>query len=270
MKIGVLLKEVADTESLIEIAPDGKSIIADRIQWVINPYDEIALEEALRLRESLCGPTATASPEACRAVEVVIVTAGLVHAQETMRRALAMGADRGLRIDVEGLLPDPFFTATLLAAACRREGFDIVFAGKISTDAGWGQVHIGVAEMLSLPHVSPVEKFECDPAFKEAVCTRAAGAGVKEMIRVRLPALIGCEKSLNQPRYVSLPGILKAKSKPIAETNASELGVEVKSAMSIERLAPPPERRRGRMIAGRPRDAARELVRLLREEAKVI
>lgn len=257
MKIGVLLKEVADTESLIEIAPDGKSIIADRIQWVINPYDEIALEEALRLKEKAGG-------------EVVIVTAGPARAQDIMRRALAMGADRGLRIDVDGFLPDPFFTAQLLASACRREGFDIVFAGKISTDAGWGQVHIGVAEMLSLPHVSPVEKFECDPAFKEAVCTRAAGAGVKEMIRVRLPALIGCEKGLNQPRYVSLPGILKAKSKPIAETDASELGVEVKSAMSIERLAPPPEKRRGRMISGPPSDAARELARLLREEAKVI
>ncbi len=257
MKIGVLLKEVADTESLIEIAPDGKSIIADRIQWVINPYDEIALEEALRLKERTGG-------------EVVIVTAGPARAQEVMCRALAMGADRGLRIDLDGFIPDPFFTAQLLASACRREGFDIVFAGKLSTDAGWGQVHIGVAKMLGLPHVSPVEKFECDPASKEVFCTRAAGAGVKEEIRVVLPAVIGCDKGLNQPRYVSLPGMIKARTKTIDVIEAGDAASRPAMGLAIERLAEPAKKRSIRMIEGAVSDAADELVRLLREEAKVL
>ncbi|MBN1282326.1 MAG: electron transfer flavoprotein subunit beta/FixA family protein [Proteobacteria bacterium] len=270
MKIGVLLKEVPDSESIIRIAADARSIETDRLQWTINPYDEIALEEALRLKEKLGGPSATASPEACRAGEVVVITAGPARAVDSMRKALAIGADRGILIRTEGLELDPATTASVLAGAARRESFDVIFAGKTAFDDGWGQVHIGVAEMLGIPCASPVERIEFDMRSKEALCARPASAGIKETVRLRLPAVIGCEKGLNQPRYASLPGIIKARSKPIAEFEASVLGGAPEISILTERLSPPPERRMGRMIGGTPREAARELARLLREEAKVI
>ena len=257
MKIGVLLKEVPDTESLIQIADDGTSIVTDRVQWVMGPYDEIALEEALRLREAAGG-------------EVVIVTAGPARAVDTMRKGLAMGADRGVHIDTEGACVGPVAVAKILAGACGEEGFDVVFAGKLATDDGWGQVHIGVAEMLGIPHVSPVERCEFDAEGNGARFVRAAAGGRKEIVRSELPAVVGCEKGLNQPRYVSLPGIIKAKSKPIAQRKAVDFEGSPASTFVTEALSAPGERGSCRMIGGAPAEAAQELVRLLREEAKVI
>ena len=257
MKIGVLLKEVPDTESLIQVASDGNSIATERLQWVINPYDEIALEEALRLKGTAGG-------------EVVIVTAGPARAADSMRRGLAMGADRGVLIDTEGIALDPVSTALALSRVCEGERFDAIFAGKMATDDGWGQVHIGVAEMLGIPHVSPVEGCEFDIAGGGATFTRAAAGGVKEIVAVRLPAVIGCEKGLNEPRYASLPGIIKSKSKTIDSRSARDL-VDAAAPLYVQRgLAEPAERESVRMIAGSPSEAAQELVRLLREEARVI
>jgi len=257
MKIGVLLKEVPDTESLIQIASDGNSIVTERVQWVINPYDEIALEEALRLKERGGG-------------EVVIVTAGPARAVDSMRRGLAMGADRGVLIDTEGIALDPVSTALALSRVCEGERFDLIFAGKMATDDGWGQVHIGVAEMLGIPHVSPVEGCEFDIAGGGATLTRAAAGGVKEIVVARLPAVIGCEKGLNQPRYATLPGIIKAKSKTIDSRSAGDL-VDAAAPLYVQRgLTEPAERGPVKMIAGSSSEVAQELVRLLREEAKVV
>jgi len=257
VKICVLLKQVPDTETAIKIAPDGRSIVEDGIKWVINPYDEIAVEEALKLKEKIGG-------------EVVIVTAGPARAVESMRQALAMGADRGVRIDTEGVPPDPFITARILAEACRAEKFDIIFAGKQAVDDGLAQVHIGVAEMLGIPHVSPVEKFEISSHGRSATLTRAAAGGVKEIIDSFLPLVVGCEKGLNNPRYATLPGILKAKSKQIAVMEGQRMTGDAIPRLSIAALKPPPERKPGRIIEGGPAKAAQELARLLREEAKVI
>jgi len=257
VKIGVLLKQVPDSETKIKIKPDGAGIEEGEIKWVMNPYDEYAVEEALRLKEKKGG-------------EVVIVTAGPSRAVEAMRQALAMGADRGIRIDTTGLVLDSYTTAKVLSKACENEKFDIIFSGKQAIDDDCGQVHIGVAEMLSLPHVTPVEKFTLSDDATKATLQRPVAGGMKELIETSLPAVIGCEKGLNEPRYASLPGIMKAKSKPIAELKGQDLlsGETVHVKISAYNL--PPERKAGRVIPGEPEAAAVELVRLLREEAKVI
>ncbi|MFH0799896.1 MAG: electron transfer flavoprotein subunit beta/FixA family protein [Pseudomonadota bacterium] len=257
MKIGVLLKQVPDTETRIKIKPDGSGIDEGGIKWVINPYDEYAVEEALRLKEKKGG-------------EVVIVTAGPARAVEAMRQALAMGADRGIRIDVSGAPLDSYSTAVVLSKACANEKFDIIFAGKQAIDDDCGQVHLGVAEMLSLPHVNPVEKFAISDDMTKATLSRPVAGGTKEVVESPLPVVIGCEKGLNEPRYASLPGIMKARSKPIAELKSADLlggeSLRVKAAA----YALPPDRKAGKVIPGEPEAAAQELVRLLREEAKAI
>lgn len=257
MKIGVLVKQVPDTETKIKIKADGSGIEEGEIKWIINPYDEFAVEEALRLKEKKDG-------------EVVIVTAGREKTQEAMRQALAMGADRGIRIDTEGLNLDPYTTAKVLAKACEAEKFDIIFAGKQAVDDDCGQVHIGVALMLGIPHVTPVEKFSISDDGTKVSLQRPVAGGMKETIESTLPLVIGSEKGLNEPRYASLPGIMKAKSKPIALLKAAEIlggeGVKMKAIS----YSLPPERKAGKIIPGEPEAAAHELVKLLREEAKVI
>jgi electron transfer flavoprotein beta subunit len=255
MKIGVLLKQVPDTETKIKIRADNKGIDEGEIKWVMNPYDEYAVEEALRLKEKAGG-------------EVVIVTAGPQRAAEAMRQALAMGADRGIRIDTTGLDLDPYTTSVVLSNAVKGESFDILFAGKQAVDDDSAQVLIGVAEKLGWPHVTPVEKFQI--ADKNVTLQRPVAGGMKEMIEVALPVVVGCEKGLNEPRYASLPGIMKAKTKPIVELKAADLLGGETAKICITKYSLPPERKGGRVIPGEPEDAATELVRLLREEAKVI
>lgn len=257
MKIGVLLKQVPDTETRIKIKPDGSGIEEGEIKWVINPYDEYAVEEALRLKEKKGG-------------EVVIVTAGPARAAEAMRQAMAMGADRGIRIDTGGAVLDAYTTARILAKACEGEAFDVIFAGKQAVDDDGAQVHIGVAEMLSLPHVTPVEKFTIADDGTRATLQRPVAGGTKEIIETSLPTVVGCEKGLNEPRYASLPGIMKARSKPIAEMKAADLLGGEAARLRMTAYALPPERQAGKVIPGEPEQAAEELVRLLREEAKVI
>jgi len=256
MKIGVLLKQVPDTETRIKIRPDGKGIDESEIKWVMNPYDEYAVEEALRLKEKAQG-------------EVVIVTAGPARAVEAMRQALAMGADRGIRIDTTGMDLDPYTTSVVLSNAVKNESFDILFAGKQAVDDDCAQVLIGVAEKLGWPHATPVEKFEMTGA-KTAKLQRPVSGGMKELIETSLPVIVGCEKGLNEPRYASLPGIMKAKTKPIAELKAADLLGGEKPRLSVTKYSLPPERQGGKVIPGEPEEAAAELVRLLREEAKVI
>lgn len=257
MKIGVLVKQVPDTESIIRIAADGRSVVLDELRWVMGPYDEIAVEEALRLRECVSG-------------EVVIVTAGPARAVESMRQALALGADRGIRVDTEDLELDPFITAQLLAEGCRPESFDILFAGKVAVDDNAGQVPVGVAELLGWPLVSPIEGFEFLPEARSVRTVRAAGGGIKEIVEAPLPAVIGCEKGLNTPRFATLPNILKAKAKPIAELSGKTLAGDVRAAFVVTGLAMPAERQAGRIIPGDPAAAAEELARLLHDEAKVL
>lgn len=258
MKIGVLLKQVPDTETKIKLKSDGSGIEEGEIKWVINPYDEYAVEEALKLKEKNAGS------------EVVIVTAGPARSVDAMRQALAMGADRGIRIDTTGVALDTYLTALSLSTVVQDEKFDIVFAGKQAVDDDCAAIVQYVAELTGLSHASPIETFTVGPDGKSATVQRPVAGGMKEMIEVGFPCILGCEKGLNTPRYASLPGIMKAKTKPIAEKKAADLigGEAIRVQTSAWML--PPERAAGKKVDGEPEAVAEQLVKFLREEAKVL
>lgn len=257
MKIGVLLKQTPDTETKVKIKSDASGVEESDIKWVINPYDEYAVEEALRLKEAAGG-------------EVVIVTAGLARAQESMRQALAMGADRGIRIDTQGVNIDNYLVASALAKAVEKENFDCVFAGKQSVDDDCVEVAHGVAHLLGWPCIWPVEHYELSGDKKVLTVTRPVGGGLKEILEMTLPGVVCCDKGEHEPRYASLPGIMKAKTKPIAELKAADLlGGETPKVRWLN-FSLPPERKAGKILKGEPEEVCTELVRLLREEAKVI
>lgn len=258
MKIGVLLKQVPDTETRIKLKPDGSGIEEGEIKWVINPYDEYAIEEALKLKEKVAGS------------EVVIVTAGPARAVDSMRQALAMGADRGVRIDTTGAALDLFLTAHVLSKIVQEEKFDIVFAGKQAVDDDCSAVVQYVSEFADIPHVSPIETFVLDAGGKKATVQRPVAGGMKEMIEIEFPCILGCEKGLNTPRYASLPGIMKAKTKVIAEKKVADLIGDESLCVRTAGWALPPERAAGKKVDGEPEVVVDQLVKFLREEAKVI
>ena len=258
MKIGVLLKQTPDTETKIKIKPDASGIDESDIKWVISTYDEYAVEEALRLKEAAGGG------------EVVIVTAGSKRAADSMRQALAMGADRGIRIDTEGTALDSYTTAVVLAKAVQNENFEIIFAGKQAVDDDCVQVAQMVATALDWPAIWPAEHIQLGGNKKSVEVTRPVAGGIKEIMEMQLPGILCCDKGKNEPRYASLPGIMKAKSKPIAELKGADLlGGETPKVKWLQ-FALPSERKAGKILKGEPEEVCEELVKLLREEAKVI
>lgn len=258
MKIGVLLKQAPDTETKIKIKPDASGIEESEIKWVINPYDEYAVEEALRLKEKAGGG------------EVVLVTAGPAKAVEAMRQALAMGADRGIRIDTTETVLDNYLVTTALAKVVAQEKFDVVFAGKQAVDDDSAQVSQGVAAFLDWPCVWPAEHYELSSDKKVLIVTRPVGGGLKEIVEMTLPGVVSCDKGEHAPRYASLPGIMKAKTKPIAEIKIADLIAGESLKIRVTHFELPPERKAGKILKGEPEEVCSELVRLLREEAKVI
>jgi len=211
MEIIVLVKQVPDTESLIEIADDGVSIKTQDIKWVMNPYDEIAVEEALQIREAQGGT-------------VTVVSMGPAKAAETIRTALAMGADKGIHINdpaAEG--SDPLATARILAAALKDLPFDLIIAGHRAVDEDNYQVAPAVAEFLGVAQISMVVKTELgDGKIK---CHRTIDGGTM-VVEAALPALFTTQRGLNEPRYASLPGIMKAKKKPLDAKTIADLGID--------------------------------------------
>jgi electron transfer flavoprotein beta subunit len=255
MKIGVLVKQVPDTETRIKLSADAKGIDDSQVKWIINPYDEFAVEEALRLKEKAGG-------------EVVVISAGPSRAVEVIRASLAMGADRGVRIDTAGVLLDSNLTSKLLAMAVSEENLDIVFAGKQAVDDDCSQVVSMVSGILGWPGVPVIETFEL--AGGKAVVQRPMEGSTKEILEVEFPAIFGCEKGLNKPRYASLPGIMKAKTKPVAERSAKEMLGGDLPRVEVVGFKLPPERQAGRKIEGEPAEVAEKFVRYLREEIKII
>ena len=260
MEIIVLLKQVPATESFIGIADDGVSIKTEDIKWVINPYDEFAVEEALRIKEAQGG-------------SVTIVSAGQERAVEAIRTALAMGADKGI------LIKDPVVDncdvlsiAKILAAAVKDLQFDLIIAGQRAVDDDNFQVGTAVAEFLGIPNISLVIKEEI--ADGKIKCQRTVEGGTV-VLEAPLPALFTTQRGLNEPRYASLPGIMKAKKKPLdikslpdIDIDASEIG-EPKSKILAMKL--PPEREGGKIIKGdSSQSIAAELVNVLHVEAKVL
>jgi electron transfer flavoprotein beta subunit len=262
MEIVVLVKQVPDTESLIQIAGDGVSIKKDDLKWVMNPYDEFAVEEALRIRETHGGT-------------VTILCLGPDKAMETIRTALAMGADKGVHINdpaTEG--SDSLAIAKLLSAALKEMPYDLVIAGMRAVDDDNYQVASAVADFLQIPQITQVTKEEI--ADGKIKCHQVVDGGVA-VIEASLPVLFTAQRGLNEPRYASLPGIMKAKKKPLDTKTAAGLGVEgslvgaANSKIKITALKKPPERAAVTMIEGDDAAAvAANLVKTLHEEAKVI
>ena len=265
MKIGVLVKQVPDTETKIRIGGDGADIVREGIKLVMNPYDEFAVEQALRIKEKQGG-----------APEVTVLSLGTAGAAETVRTALAMGADRGVHLRDDAFEGgDALATARVLAAALRAEQFDLVFTGKMAIDDNASVVPTAVAEILDLPYVNMVHGFELASDGKSATVRRRVDGG-EEIIECALPALFSCEKGLNEPRYASLTGIMKAKKKPIEEKNAAALGLAADtvgaagSGARRTRLVPLAERGTCKFIDGDTAEQVRKLVDLLRNDAKVL
>ena len=264
MNIIVCLKQVPDTETQIKIASDGKSIVSDDIKWVMNPYDEYGVEEALRLKEKFGG-------------EVTVVGLGPKRVTETIRTALAMGADKGVLISEEALEgSDSTATAKAIGAAIKDLEYDLIFTGQRGVDDDSGVVGATIAEYLGIPQASIITKVEVAEDGKSVKVTRPV-EGESLVIESSLPCVITAQKGLNEPRYASLPGIMKAKKKPLEEKTLADLGLdssefgESARKLKILELIPPPQREAGKIVEGEtPEEKASELARLLREEAKVI
>jgi len=260
VEIVVLLKQVPSTESMIEIADDGISIKPDGIKWVINPYDEFAVEEALRIRDAQGGT-------------VTILSAGPEKATEAIRTALAMGADKGVLVSDPALENcDGMGTAKVLAKTLNEMPYDLVVAGQRAVDDDNFLVGAAVAQKLGIPLISMVIKEEI--ADGRITCHKTIDGGTV-VVESALPALFTTQRGLNEPRYASLPGIMKAKKKPIDTKTLADIGVEPSDVseprVKIVSLNPPPERTGGRIIEGETAgEKAAALVKALHEEAKVI
>ncbi len=263
MEIVVLLKQVPDTETTIQIGGDKTTIKTEDVKWVINPYDELAVEEALRIKEG--------QGEG----KVTILTAGQERAVESIRTALAMGADEGVLIDdpaIEG--SDGLGTAKILAAALKEIPYDIIIAGMRAVDDDCYLVPAAVAELLDIAQVSMVVSQEISDG--KIRCERTVEGGTL-VVEAELPVLFTTQRGINEPRYASLPGIMKAKKKKLEKKALADIGLDASEVgqdgakCKITDLSFPPARDPGRIIEGETvEDKAAELVRLLREQAKVI
>ena len=250
MKILVPIKRVPDPYGRVRLTADGQ-IDASDIKWVINPFDEIAIEEAVRMRE------------AGGDVEIVAVTVGGPECEEQMRTALAMGADRGILIlDEEPI--DPGAVAHLLAAVCREEAPTFVIMGKQAIDDDFNQTGQILAAKLGWPQATFASTVTLSADGTSARVTREVDAG-RETIEVRLPAVITTDLRLNEPRYVALPAIIRARSKPVRKVDSAELGGRPAARIQITKLETPPSRKAGRKVG-----SVDELVTALRDEARVI
>jgi electron transfer flavoprotein beta subunit len=259
MKIIVCVKQVPDTETRIRVADGGKAIVENDVNWIVSPYDEFAIEEALKIKEKKGGG------------EVVLVSVGPDRVQSALRNGLAMGADSAVH------LKDPMFetldtlgVAWVLATAIKPMSPDLILMGQVGVGGDHGQMPGLLAEILDMPQVTLATKIELGE--NKATVEREIEGG-REVWETQLPAVISAQKGLNEPRYASLKGIMAAKKKPITTQDAAAL------SLTAEKLAPktevvslelPPARPAVKLIAGDPDTQVKELLRLLHEEAKVI
>ena len=249
MKILVPLKRVPDPATTIRILPDGSGIATDNVKWVINPFDEIALEEALRIKERL------------KTGEVVLLTIGQTNWQEQLRTGLAMGADRAKLVLSDKPL-DTLAIAKVIAKIAADEQPRMIILGKQAIDDDSNQVGQMLAEILGWPQATFASKVDIDG--DKCTVIREVDGGL-ETIAFPLPAVITTDLRLNEPRYASLPGIMKARKKELKEIAADSLGVDLAPKLKIKTMAAPPKRQAGRKVA-----SVQELVTVLHTEAKVI
>jgi electron transfer flavoprotein beta subunit len=246
MKILVSFKSVPDPN---DVTIAGAAVSAPKS--VINPFDEIAIEEALRIRER------------GEATEIVGVTIGVPAVDEQVRAALAMGVDRAIRIDDFRAL-DPYAVARILGAVVKKEAPHVVIMGKQAVDDDSNQVGQMLAGLIAWPQATFISKIEFLDDNTRARCTRETDAGL-EVVEVKLPAIITTDLRLNEPRYVSLPGLIKARRKLIEVLTCDQLGVTVRPLTTVLSVARPPKRPAGTRV-----ESVEELITKLKQEAKVL
>ena len=249
MKILVAVKRVIDYNVQIRVKEDGSGVVSDNVKMSTNPPDDNAIEEAVKIKE------------AGKASEVVAVSVGEEKAQETVRKALAVGADRGILVKADGVI-EPLAVSKILQKVVEKEKPDLVFMGKQAIDDDCNQTGQMLAALLNWPQATFASKIEVKDKSLEV--TREIDEGL-ETIEVNVPAIVTCDLRLNEPRYASLPNIMKAKKKPIDQMIAKDLGVDITNRIQQIKVEEPPKRKSGIKVS-----SVAELVSKLKNEAKVI
>ena len=249
MKILVAVKRVIDYNVQIRVKEDGTGIVTDNVKMSTNPPDDNAIEEAVKIKE------------AGKATEIVAVTIGEEKAQETVRKALAVGADRGIHVKVDGVV-EPLAVAIILQKIVDKEKPDLVFMGKQAIDDDCNQTGQMLSALLNWPQATFASKIDIKDNKLEII--REIDEGL-ETIEVNVPAVVTCDLRLNEPRYASLPNIMKAKKKPIDQMTAADLGVDATPRVQQIKVEEPPKRKAGIKVS-----SVAELVQKLKNEAKVI
>jgi len=249
MKILVAVKRVIDYNVQIRVKEDGTGIVTDNVKMSTNPPDDNAIEEAVKIKES------------GKATEVVAVTVGEEKAQETVRKALAVGADRGIHVKADGII-EPLAVSKILRKIVDKEKPDLVFMGKQAIDDDCNQTGQMLSALLEWPQATFASKIDVEEGKLKV--TREIDEGL-ETIEINTPAIVTCDLRLNEPRYASLPNIMKAKKKPIEQLSASDLGIDINSRVQQIKVEEPPQRKAGIKVA-----SVAELVQKLKNEAKVI
>jgi len=249
MKILVAVKRVIDYNVQIRVKEDGTGIVTDNVKMSTNPPDDNAIEEAVKIKE------------AGKATEVIAVTVGEEKSQETIRKALAVGVDRGIHVKADGIV-EPIAVAKILQKIVDKEKPDLVFMGKQAIDDDCNQTGQMLSALLNWPQATFASKIEIKDKKLEVV--REVDEGL-ETIEINMPAVVTCDLRLNEPRYASLPNIMKAKKKPMEQISASDLGVDTTPRVQQIKVEEPPKRKAGIKVA-----SVSELVQKLKNEAKVI
>jgi electron transfer flavoprotein beta subunit len=257
MNIFVLLKRTFDTEEKITIS--GGKINEDGAEFIINPYDEYAVEEAIQVRDAHSG-------------EVTVISVGGEDAEKQLRTALAMGADKAVLINTEDDVEngDQFTTSKIISEYLKDKNPDLILAGNVAIDNGSGQVGPRVAELLNIPYVTTITKLEINGQSVKVV---RDVEGDSEVIETTLPLLVTAQQGLNEPRYPSLPGIMKAKKKPLDELELDDLDLEeedVEAKTKTIEIYLPAQKEAGKVLSGDLSEQVKELVQLLHTEAKVV
>ena len=249
MKILVAVKRVIDYNVQIRVKEDGSGVVTDNVKMSTNPPDDNAIEEAVKIKE------------AGKATEIVAITVGGEKSQETVRKALAVGADKGIHVKTEGVL-EPLAVSKIIQKIVEKEKPDLVFMGKQAIDDDCNQTGQMLSALLNWPQATFASNIEVKDNSLEV--TREIDEGL-ETVEINIPAIVTCDLRLNEPRYASLPNIMKAKKKPIEEINVSDLGIDITPRVHQLKVEEPPKRKAGIKVAN-----VAELVQKLKNEAKVI
>jgi electron transfer flavoprotein beta subunit len=256
MKILVCIKQVPDMESRFRVNAAGTWYDTADLAWRLNEYDEYAVEQAVQVKEQLGG-----------APEITVLSIGSERVKEAIKKALAMGGDKGVHVQDEASHEkDPFEIASIIAEYARGENFDLILTGMQSQDRGSAQVGVLLAEMLGIPAITTIVGFALDG--RDVTAKRELEGGLKAVVKVALPALFTCQLGLNTPRYPTLPNIMKAKKKELATLSVAEL-TKVQALSATEKMSLPEKKGGGLVLEGEVNDLADRLIGILKEKTAV-